>query len=54
MRRLGHTRHLTDNEEVTALKIPRDLNVADCGTHYNTAQINRSFEAWFRGAGHPP
>ena len=50
MRRLGHTRHLVDNKEVEALKVPRHLNVADVGTHYSTSIILKQFKSWFRGA----
>ena len=36
LRRLGHSRHLTDLGIIKALKIDRDINLADCGTHYCT------------------
>ena len=51
LRRLGHTRHLVDLGEIIAGQIPRDLNVADLGTHYSTSAILKAFKKWCRGAG---
>ena len=50
LRRLGHTRHLVDMGEIEAGQMPRDLNVADLGTHYFTQPILKAFEKWCRGA----
>ena len=48
LRRLGHTRHLTDLEVVKAMKISRTLNVADVGTHYCTKEIFQAFDKLLR------
>ena len=50
LRRAGHARHLTDLEEIASMKIKRDLNPADVGTHYSSAAIIKLFESHFRGA----
>ena len=49
LRRLGHTRWLTDQEVIAAIKVVRDLNLADIGTHYTTAAILKRFERHTRG-----
>ena len=49
LRRLGHARYMTDNDDITARKIDRALNVADVGTHYLTGTEMRTLEARLRG-----
>ena len=44
LRRMGHTRWLTDLSEIAAVKIARDLNAADIGTHYSTRDVLSAFE----------
>ena len=36
---MAHTRHITDLEIIVAVKVMRDLNLADIGTHYCTRDI---------------
>ena len=50
MRRLGHTRHLTDLGVIVAKKIARDFNVADAGTHYCTKDVLHAFDKKLRNA----
>ena len=49
MRRIAHTRYLTEQEAIRGLKVKRDLNLADAGTHYITNAITRRFEPVLRG-----
>ena len=49
LRRLGHARYMTDNNDITARKIDRALNVADVGTHYLTGTEMRTLESRLRG-----
>ena len=47
---MGHTRHLTDQLVISAVKIARDLNLADVGTHYSSREVLASFERLLRNA----
>ena len=42
------THHLVDMGEIEAGQMPRDINVADLGTHYFTQPILKAFEKWCR------
>ena len=50
LRRLGHTRHLTDLGVIVAKKIARNFNVADAGTHYCTKDVLHEFDKKLRNA----
>ena len=43
LRRMGHSRYLTDLGLILGAKIPRELNLADIGTHYCTREILSRF-----------
>ena len=49
MRRIAHTRYLTEMNSIRGAKIKRDLNLADAGTHYITGAILKRWESYFRG-----
>ena len=49
MRRIAHTRYLTEMGSIRGAKIKRDLNLADAGTHYITGAILKRWEPYFRG-----
>ena len=40
---MGHSRYLTDQGAIRGAKVPRDLNLADLGTHYVTREILSKF-----------
>ena len=48
LRRLGHTRHLTELDVIKAKKIARAFNVADAGTHYCTKDVFLAFDKKLR------
>ena len=48
LRRLGHTRHLTDLGVIVAKKIARTFNVADAGMHYCTKDVLHAFDKKLR------
>jgi len=48
---LRPTRHLTDQGVIAAIKIARDLNVADAGTHYCTKEVIMAFDKALRNMG---
>ena len=48
LRRLGHTRHLTELDVIKAMKISREFNVADAGTHYCTKDVFLAFDKKLR------
>jgi hypothetical protein len=50
LRRVGHTRYLTDQGAIKGLKVDRELNLADVGTHYCSREVMAYFEAQLRGA----
>ena len=41
---MGHTRWLTALSEIIAVKIARDLNASDIGTHYSPRDVRSAFE----------
>ena len=43
LRRMARTRHLVDSGIIAAIKIARDLNLADLGTHYNAGHLHKYF-----------
>jgi hypothetical protein len=49
--RVGHTRYLTDQGAIQGLKVDRELNLADVGTHYCSREVLAYFEPQLRGAG---
>ena len=49
LRRLAHTRYLTENEIILAATINRNYNPADTGTHYLTRAALAVHEAALRG-----
>jgi hypothetical protein len=49
LRRMVHTRGLTDKGLIKALKVKRDLNYADAGTHYLTKAAAAYFACALRG-----
>ena len=51
LRRMAHTRYMTEAGMIVAIKIDRALNVADLGTHYSTRDVLRSLE--YRLRNHP-
>ena len=51
LRRMGHARWQTDNGDIAAVKLPRELNAADTGTHYCTREILAKFERALRNMG---
>ena len=44
LRRMGHSRYLTDLGAIRGSKVPRELNLADIGTHYSTRDVLSAFE----------
>ena len=49
LRRVGHTRYLTDMGKIKGLKMDRSLNIADAGTHYITRDEMAYVEPRLRG-----
>ena len=49
MRRIAHTRYLTEMGSIRGLKIKRDLNLSDAGTHYITGPLQKKWDPYFRG-----
>ena len=49
LRRMVHTRGLTDKGLIKAIKVKRDLNYADAGTHYLTKTVASYFGCALRG-----
>ena len=49
LRRMVHTRGITDKGWIKALKVKRDLNYADAGTHYLTKPVAAYFGSALRG-----
>ena len=43
LRRMARTRHLVESGIIAAIKIARDLNLADLGTHYNAGHLHKYF-----------
>ena len=48
-RRVAHTRYLTNRGRVRGLKVQRDYNYADAGTHYLSKNVAAVFDRAFRG-----
>ena len=48
-RRVAHTRYLTTQGRVRGLKVVRDYNYADAGTHYVSRTVAALFDRAFRG-----
>ena len=51
LRRMWHTRWLTDNDKIAGIKLDRDLNLADLGTHYSARDVIAYFEPQLMGSG---
>ena len=51
LRRMWHTRWLTDNNTIAGIKLDRDLNLADLGTHYSARDVIAYFEPQLMGGG---
>ena len=49
LRRMVHTRGITDKDLIKAIKVKRDLNYADAGTHYLAKATASYYGAAFRG-----
>ena len=43
LRRVGHTRYLTDQGAIKGLKVDRELKLADVGTHYCSREVMALF-----------
>ena len=48
-RRVAHTRYLTTQGRVRGIKVKRDYNYADAGTHYLAKPVAAVFDKAFRG-----
>ena len=48
---MWHTRWLTDNDKIAGIKLDRDLNLADLGTHYSARDVIAYFEPQLMGSG---
>ena len=49
-RRLGHVRQLTIAKKIKGVKVKRDHNISDVGTHYVVKEILTRFRRHLRGA----